>query len=72
MTLLEAIQNCGDNWFRPRIFKGQGIACSVYEGCVYSEQQSGPSLGFWNIYRASDFIGDWEIVTPEQVMGERK
>lgn len=35
MNLLDAIQNCGDNWFRPTRMNGSGTAYKIKDGCVY-------------------------------------
>lgn len=70
MTLLEAIQLCGDNWFRPAGWRE--IAFSRTNGLIWMENFKEDELGLSGIYRVVDLTGDWEIVTPEQVMGERK
>lgn len=70
MNLLEAIQNCGDNWFRPVEWSGLGNAIKISGGVCYvlnREGQQSYMTPFINL-----ITGEWEIVTPEQVMKERK
>ena len=70
MTLLEAIQNCGENLFRPIKSRGLGIAFSVDQDGYLYKHAFGKKLKKFEM--TSHIIGaEWEIVTPEQVRGER-
>jgi len=70
MNLLEAIQGAGENWIRPK---------ANWTGCAYEIDKHG-SLIFktqggdhWEFVSSIELLtGKWEIVTPEQVLAERK
>lgn len=72
MNLLEAIEQAGDNWFRPIKSIGQGYA--------YAINKNGDDIFFMGgsrqtnqlCFRSKDITGEWEIVTPDQVIAERK
>lgn len=80
MNLIEAIQNCGENWFRTvemrsteyaYMFDNDGFLrlvthCRITGRIILSER----AQAF--LHYKSDFLCEWEIVTPEQVMKERK
>jgi hypothetical protein len=65
MNLLEAIQGAGENWIRSK--EDHSYIFSVTRNFLNQEDLM-PSLGreLWVI------MGEWEIVTPEQVLSERK
>lgn len=67
MPLLEAIQKCGENWFRP--VGSSGIAFRIVSDhmCI----TDGEINYFDYCLLKQNIIGDWEIVTPEKVRGER-
>ena len=69
MNLLEAIQNCGDNWFRP-IGMSKGNAFGVNDGLLVKHSIFGGSYNTLCI-PVVWLTGEWEIVTPETVMAER-
>lgn len=69
MTLLEAIQKCGENWFRPVGWQGSGEAIKIICGFTYYEGKQEASR--WMCPMVISLTGDWGIVTPEQVRGER-
>lgn len=73
MTLLEAIQNCGENWFRPsNKTSWVGVAITIDGECtILAPDDIGEKVNFMISY-IDDLLGEWEIVTPEQVMAERK
>lgn len=69
MNLLQAIEQAGDNWFRPigitheaYFRRGPHIYMSAEDGSVK------PRMTFM----VELLTGEWEIVTPEQVINERK
>lgn len=70
MTISEAIRNSGDNWFRPVKWGGAGMAYCLKNGSTHLV----PSLrgGDCSMTHDADALaGDWEIVTPDTVLGER-
>lgn len=73
MNLLEAIQSAGENWFRPvgmteeaLSFNGLGMLI------VHQAKNSGFVSWIYNLNHKEELTGEWEIVTPEQVLAERK
>lgn len=75
MTLLEAIQNCGENWFRPTSMRGEAEALSINGlGMLIIHQATLSGFKAWphSLNHLEEITGEWEIVTPEQVMKERK
>lgn len=73
MNLLEAIQNCGENWFRPVRLSGQGCAYSKGDTYIrFNDEDPCPDDNQFLTPALCDITGEWEIVTPEQVMNERK
>lgn len=75
MNLLDAIQNCGENWFRPVSMSGDGEALSLNGlGMLIIHQATSSGFKAWphSLNHLEDFAGEYEIVTPEQVMKERK
>lgn len=69
MNLLEAIQGAGDNWFRPAFSKGMAYEFEL-DHLVYTD-----GINFYHggvQFLHSTLTGEWEIVTPEQVLAERK
>ena len=70
MNLLQAIEQAGDNWFRPILFKNSGEAYQIICGNVFITTKNVRTLEMQN--RVEFLTGEWEIVTPEQVIGERK
>lgn len=77
MNLLQAIEQAGDNWFRPVSMSGNGIAFTFNEDMVlvlvepYGEES--PMLACFesDLNDMNEFGGKWEIVTPDQVKAER-
>lgn len=69
MNLLQAIEQAGDNWIRSKddfsyMFRMKdGI---IYQICGQIETMG---IGF---YRTGIIEGEWEIVTPEKGINERK
>lgn len=72
MNLLEAIQNCGDNWFRPKHWHGHGNAFSIgIDGFIRKQLSLGGEIDCFML-PILVAMADFEIVTPEQVISERK
>ena len=69
MTLLEAIQNCGENWFRPKSWSGSGEAIKIINGFTYYDGRKESER--WMCCMVARLLDEWEIVTPDQVRGER-
>ena len=70
MNLLEAIQNCGDNWFRHESDGENGQAYSVDGDSIYYHYRGG-FCEYAHMCRLSQLNDGWEIVPPETVMAER-
>lgn len=72
MNLLQAIQQSGDNWFRPVSWVGD----SVFAGEAFCRKGDAiwrmPKHKIDMTCNAKFLLGEWEIVTPEQVIAERK
>lgn len=68
MNLLEAIQGAGENWFRP---VGWVTSFSIQNGFLVKHQSWGDTVKLFTV-PAPILTGEWEIVTPEQVLSERK
>lgn len=69
MNLLQAIDQAGGNWIKPKGTDGHAYQISfgylIYRDSQgYQECRLTPCLEY--------LTGEWEIVTPEQVMAERK
>ena len=71
MNLLEAIQGAGENWFRPVTWPEIGGAFENKNGVIIHHWKDGESYQW---FPANDrwILCEWEIVTPEQVLSERK
>lgn len=74
MNLLQAIEQAGGNWFRPKgdkdyalSFHKRGWMMIHKYRKAYSEFESSE----YNLSLIEEFTGEWEIVTPEQVIAER-
>ncbi|MBK8187624.1 MAG: hypothetical protein IPK77_11205 [Cellvibrio sp.] len=70
MNMFEAIQNCGDKWFRPVGWTGNAFSLSADN--VIFQAEHNIHLGFEQLSTAKEILGEWEIVTPELVNEERK
>jgi hypothetical protein len=70
MNLPEAIQNCGDNWFRPMQLKGTGSAYESKYNIIYFHNNYGNIVNEICPF-ASWLCGEWEIVDPSIVIDER-
>lgn len=71
MNLLEAIEQAGDNWFRPVHWKNSGMAYQLSGDSFVVRANHHDGIYGLNL-AVSTITGEWEIVTPEQVMSERK
>lgn len=70
MNIVDAINNCGDNWFRPVLWRNSGLAYSIKDGNTLIVPTA--SGGMENMaYSVRDLIGEWEIVTVDTVLSER-
>ena len=71
MNLLEAIQGAGENWIRPVSWSAQGRGFKIKNRkLIYIDH-----TGYTESTFTSDvfyLLGEWEIVTHEQVLSERK
>lgn len=85
MNIVQAVEtarllneaNGVDWWFRPKSWKGSGIALA-YSGSKDSPDliivvPHGPSGAFpAQLPRGRDIVGDWEVVSPDQVLKEKE
>lgn len=69
MTPKEAIESAGDNWFRPVIWQGAGIALCVKGEHVHIVPSSHGGVAWWP--RQREICCDWEIVDIDTVLEER-
>jgi hypothetical protein len=72
MKLHEAIEALtADHWFRPVSWRGSGVAYAVKEGHSFFVPSSrGGIEGMTG--DLNDLAGEWELTTPDDVLGERK
>jgi len=73
MNILEAIKCAGDNLFKMKGHYGYGLSINK-NGYLQIHE---PVLGVlrerdYNLCCIEELTGEWEIVTPEQVLAERK
>lgn len=69
MNLLQAIEQAWDNWFRPVEWMGSGDAYYEKVGGTYLTRIR---YGSFHMTSSIHYLtGEWEIVTPEQVIAER-
>ena len=69
MKIHEAIMNAGDNWIRPVSWQGAGQAyCIKWNATHIVPSSSGGNIGM--TASIDELIEDWEIVSPDVVLGE--
>ena len=71
MKISEAIRKSDGNWFRPIKWRGGGMAYCLKGGDTHQVPSArGGDCGM--THDADALVGDWEIVTPNVVLGERR
>lgn len=75
MTLQEAIKTSRDShgllWFRPVSWKNRGEAFVVDRRSLNIEIVPTPRGGSqYMVFSVSLLLGEWEVVTPDEVFGE--
>lgn len=58
------------NWFRPRRWKGRGLAFTIKAGEIYRVPSSRGGELFMS-YNPEDLMDDWEIISPDNVLKEQ-
>lgn len=71
MNLLEAIQGAGENWFRSIGWHGSAFYVHRPSGLIHKESKVDGDICKFPLFEFQA-LGEWEIVTPEQVLSERK
>lgn len=69
MNLLQAIEQAGDNWFRP-VGMSKGNAFGINDKLLVRHSICGGSYNTLCIPIVY-LTGEWEIATPDQVIAER-
>lgn len=70
MNVDEAIKNCGSNWVRPVWWAGSGQAISLFNNRFAVVPSPKGGAQWYPVL--NDLLCKWEIVNPENVLGERR